>query len=129
MRTMSVKVELDELAARLDEYGFAYLVTVSDAGAAHVIAVTPRLTADGVVADALGRHSIANATAHPEVTMVWPPTQAGGYSLIVDGTATVGDEAITLSPTKAVLHRPAPGADGTRVGNDCQPVSLDTSEG
>ena len=106
---MSVKVELDELAARLDEYGFAYLVTVSDAGAAHVIAVTPRLTADGVVADALGRHSIANATAHPAVTMVWPPTQAGGYSLIVDGTATVGDESITVSPTKAVLHRPAPG--------------------
>ena len=117
---MSVKVELDELAARLDEYGFAYLVTVSDAGAAHVIAVTPRLTADGVVADALGRHSIANATAHPAVTMVWPPTQAGGYSLIVDGTATVGDESITVSPTRAVLHRPAPGADGTRVGNDCQ---------
>ena len=110
---MSVKVELDELAARLDEYGFAYLVTVSDAGAAHVIAVTPRLTADGVVADALGRHSIANATAHPAVTMVWPPTQAGGYSLIVDGTATVGDESITVSPTRAVLHRPAPGADGT----------------
>jgi hypothetical protein len=126
---MSVKVELDELAARLEEHGFAYLVTVSDVGAAHVIAVTPRLIGDGIVVDALGRHSIANATAHPSVTLVWPPTQSGGYSLIVDGIATVGDESITVSPTRAVLHRPAPDADGTRVGNDCQPVSLGTSEG
>ena len=121
---MSVKVELDELAARIDEYGFAYLVTVSDAGAAHVIAVTPRITTDGVVVDALGRHSIANATAHPSVTLVWPPTQPGGYSLIVDGGVAVGDDSVTVSPARAVLHRPAPGADGTRAGNDCQPVAL-----
>ena len=120
---MSVKVELDELAARTRRYGFAYLVTVSDAGAAHVIAVTPRLTADGVVVDALGpaldrqRHGAPGG--HPGVAT----DQAGGYSLIVDGTATVGDESVTVSPTRAVLHRPAPGADGTRVGNDCQPVA------
>jgi hypothetical protein len=99
-------------------------VTVSDAGAAHVIAVTPRITTDGVVVDALGRHSIANATTHPSVTLVWPPTQPGGYSLIVDGGVVIGDDSVTVSPARAVLHRPAPGADGTRVGNDCQPVAL-----
>ena len=123
---MSVKVELEELAKRLGEYRFAYLVTVSDAGAAHVIAVSPAVTDDGVVVDALGRHSIANATAHPDVTLVFPPSTDGGYSLIVDGTARVGDDSITVSPARAVLHRPAPGADGRRAGNDCQPVPLGT---
>ena len=121
---MSMKVELAELSERLREYGFAYLVTVSDEGRAHVLAVMPEVVGGGLLVDGIGKHSIANATAHADVTLVWPPADKGGYSLIVDGTAAVGDGELTVTPTKAILHRPAPGADGKRAGSDCQPVTL-----
>jgi hypothetical protein len=123
---MSMKVELGELADRLGDYGFAYLVTVGDEGRAHVLAVMPEATDDGLFVGGIGRHSVGNATARPTVTLVWPPVEAGGFSLIVDGSATVGDGELTVAPTKAILHRPAPGEDGKRIGSDCQTVGLPT---
>lgn len=45
-----------------------------------------------------------------EITLLWPPSVPGGYSLIVDGTASseTGDSGAVLAvtPTRAVLHRP-----------------------
>lgn len=124
---MSVKVDLDELAAKIGEYGFAYLVTVSGEGRAHVLAVTPDVVDGGVVLGGIGRHTLANVGENPTATLVWPPVVAGGYSLLVDGAATSDAEAatVTVSPTKAILHRPAPGEDGKRVGNDCLDISLE----
>jgi len=124
---MSTKVELDELAATLGGYGFAYLVTVGDGGRAHVLAVTPVLGDDGFAVGGVGRHSQANAAAHPDVTLVWPPLEPSGYSLLVDGTATVDGDTITVRPAKAMLHRPAPGPDGQRAGSDCVTVPLSTT--
>lgn len=121
---MSMKVELGELEARIGGFGFAYLVTVADEGPAHVLAVMPEVTDAGLLVGGIGKHSVGNATARPGVTLVWPPVEDGGYSLIVDGTATVGDSELTVIPTKAILHRPAPGADGKRVGSDCQDAGL-----
>lgn len=123
---MSLKVELGELAKTLEPYGFAYLVTVGDGGRAHVLAVTPVLGDDGLVVGGVGRHSQENAAERSDVTLVWPPPEPGGFSLLVDGAATVDGETITVAPTKAVLHRPAPGPDGLRAGSDCAPVSLDS---
>jgi hypothetical protein len=122
---MSLKVELGELAKTLEPYGFAYLVTVGDGGRAHVLAVTPVLGEDGLVVGGVGRHSQENAAERAGVTLVWPPAEPGGFSLLVDGAATVDGETITVAPTKAVLHRPAPGPDGLRAGSDCAPVSLE----
>jgi hypothetical protein len=122
---MSLKVELGELATSLESYGFAYLVTVGDGGRAHVLAVTPVLADEGLVVGGVGRHSQENATERPDVTLVWPPAEPGGFSLLVDGAATVDGETITVTPRKAVLHRPAPGPDGLRAGSDCAPVSLE----
>ena len=70
-----------------------------------------------------GRTTSRNATARPLVALLWPPTTAEGYSLIVDATFVAGAEIpggheLTLRPTKAVLHRPAPSG----VGSDCKPV-------
>lgn len=46
-------------------------------------------------------------------TLLWP-SQAGGFSLIADGSGTlVDDETVTITITSAVLHRPAPD-DGAR---------------
>lgn len=116
---MSVPVDLAELGAALERYAYAFLVTVNADRAAHLVAVVPRLEDGRFVVGGLGRTTSANATATPTVTLVWPPTDPTDYSLIVDGTARVGDDAVTVTPSRAVLHRAAVDADGARVGNDC----------
>ena len=120
---MSVKVDLGELTAKIDEYDFAYLVTVAGDGRAHVLSVWPEPTADGLVVDGVGRHSQENATDRPDVTLVWPPPKPDGFSLLVDGEARVDGSTITVAPTKAILHRPAAGPDGRRAGSDCADIA------
>ena len=121
---MSMKVELGELADRLQEYSYAYLVTVGDDGRAHLLAVLPELSPDALTISGVGKHSLANVATHPTATLVWPPAGPDGYSLIVDGTAVPGssDGEIVVTPTKAILHRPAVDDEGKRTGSDCAAV-------
>ena len=121
---MSVKVELGELAGRLADFDAAYLVTVSDEARSHVLSVWPEMTDGGILVDGVGRHTQANAAAHPDVTLVFPPVERGGYTLLVDGTATVDGTTVTIAPAKAILHRPAAGPDGRRAGSDCVDVGV-----
>ena len=82
---MSVKVDLDQLTEALADYTFAYLVTVGDDYHAHTVAVEPQL-GDGVIdVGPVGGSTRRNLTAHGNVTLVWPPSRRGGYTLIVDG--------------------------------------------
>ena len=114
---MSLKVDLGELATTLEPYGFAYLVTVGDNGRVHVLAVTPVLTDGGLVVGGVGRHSQANATERPDVTLVWPPTEPGGFSLLVDGTATVdgADDHRRPGQGDAPSAGPRPGRTARRI--------------
>lgn len=115
---MSIPVELAELAKTLQQYEFAYLVTIGDGGCAHVVAVSPELESDALTVAEVGRHTRANATARPGVTLVWPPRVRGDYSLIVDGTVETrplpadgtadASAGLRVRPSRAVLHRPAP---------------------
>src|SRR6478735_5381766 len=98
---MSVKVDLDQLADALADFSFAYLITVGDDYRAHTVAVEPVLSEGNLDVGTVGRHTREN------VTVVWPPRESGGYSLIVDGTGRPTDEALTIVPTRAVLHRKA----------------------
>lgn len=111
---MSIAVPLEDLADRLQEHPWGYLVTVRDDGRAQTLAVPTRLV-DGALVASVGRSTAANATARPNVTMVFPGADGAAFSLIVDGDATVatGDDApqLTVTPTWAVLHRPALGSD------------------
>ena len=121
---MSVKVDLDQLAEALTDFTVAYLVTVGDDYRAHTVAVDPVLT-DGVLdLGPVGRRTRRNAESHPDVTLVWPPRETGGYTLIVDGAAGLADAELRVIPTGAVLHRPAtsgaPTASG--CGDDCVPL-------
>ena len=117
---MSVKVELADLrAVAQQQMPFAYLMTVSDDAAAHAVAINPRIDDDVIRCDA-GRHSCANATARPNVSLLWPPADPADYSLIVDGTATVDGSVVRIRATRAVRHRPAPGG-----GSDCETVPLE----
>ena len=82
---MSVKVDLDKLADALADFTFAYLITVGDDYRAHTVAVSP-VFADGVfVVGTVGKHTRANVSEREDVTVIWPPREDGGYTLIVDG--------------------------------------------
>jgi hypothetical protein len=74
----------------------------------------------------VGRGTARNAAARSSISLCYPPTDEGGYSLIVDGQASVDGEAmVQFTPTGAVLHRPAPegfAGSTTGCGNDCEPV-------
>jgi hypothetical protein len=112
---MSVTVALEELHERIEACGpQAFLVTVSEAGEAHVVSVVVRRAGDAVAFDA-GRTSRANLRARPTATLLWPPApiaDAGNadddYSLIVDGRAAPSDDegdTVVVQPTAAVFHR------------------------
>jgi hypothetical protein len=103
---VSVPVSLDELQEKSAEFGWAYLLTVRDDLRPHAVAVSPTW-ADGALVMAVGRGSALNATARPSITLCFPPVDGTGFSLIVDGTAAVEGDVVTLTPTAAVLHRPA----------------------
>ena len=103
---MSVAIPIPELAGALADFTWCYVITVGDAGRSHVVAVAPTL-ADGVVTADVGRSTVANATARPDVVLVFPPRDHTAMSLIVDATFESA-EPFTLRPTKATLHRAAP---------------------
>lgn len=126
---MSIPVELARLAETLTRFRFAYLMTSSaDAGAPHVVAVTPAFDGTTLTIDGLGRRTRANAEARPAVGLVWPPLTAAEYSLIVDGEARLDGDTLRIRPTRAVLHRPAtpdtpapsdPSDSSASCGADC----------
>jgi len=98
-------VALEELARRVDEFGpHPFLVTTSSEGRAHVVSVAAQF--DGAQFSLQpGRTSRTNLAGNESVTLLWPGA-GGPYGLIVDGAARLdGDDAVTIAPTRAVLHR------------------------
>lgn len=122
---MSVKVDLDQLADALADFTFAYLITVGADYRAHTVAVDPVFAAGVLTVGSVGNSTRRNATQHPDVTLVWPPREAGGYTLIVDGAARPTDYSFAVAPSRAVLHRPAmPHSPAASPGclHDCVPL-------
>jgi hypothetical protein len=120
---MGTKVDLDRLATTLEDYSYAYLMTTGDNGRPHAVAVRTELIDTRLHVGGFGWRSRANALEQPVVALVYPPAAVGGYSLIVDGSATVDGDGLIVSPTVAVLHRPphpdAPPPD-SGCASDCQ---------
>src|SRR5580693_6719926 len=111
------KVDLKRLAAALGDYDFAYLITVGDDYRVHTVTVEPVLR-DGLLDVGLvGGRTCNNLANSSHATLLWPPRELGGYSLI-------GDETVQLEilPTRALLHRNAtsqiPAAANGRL-HDC----------
>ena len=114
---MNINVELGEIrAVAAEQAPFAYLLTVSDDARSHAVAITPDIGADTITCDA-GNRSCANAGERPNISLLWPPARPGDYSLIVDGHAAVEGSTVTVTPARAVRHRPVPGG-----GSDCAPA-------
>jgi hypothetical protein len=124
---VSIPVALGGLRAALEERGgTAYLLTVSDDARPHAVHC-PLRWAGAVLAADVGKRSAANAAARPAVSLLCPVRADGDYSLIVDGTAVVepheGGQRLLITPTKAVLHRPAAAPDpASACGADCVPL-------
>ena len=103
---MSVPVALTDLEGALAGYPWGYFVSVNAEPRAHMRAVPTRFVG-GVLLARVGAGTLVNVAARPSVTMVFPPSEPGAFSLIVDGTAEVRGDEVALHPTSAVLHQPA----------------------
>ena len=120
MGPVSVPVALDRLRDEVTRFGtHPFILTVSDSGRPHAVSATTAWDGDDLIAGC-GRSTASFATARPDISLLWPPIEPEGYSLIVDGTATVDDQQIRLRPSKAVLHRSAPSPDPlSSCSSDC----------
>jgi hypothetical protein len=130
---MSIPVELAGLAAALEDFGSGYLMTTTD-GAVKVVTVDPEVTDGVLVVERPGKGTVANLADNAAVTLVFPPREPRGFTLLVDGTGEVAGEDVRVTPTGAMLHRPRRHADGPpppafageqtdSCGNDCAPVT------
>ena len=121
---MSIPVDLealrDEVAAHERP---AYVITAGPDGAPHLVAAF--LTwSDGTFTAECGATTARNLGHRADVSVVVPPNEPDGYSLIFDATGEVVEgeaRTVRLTPVRAVLHRPAPGTAGGD-GHDCVPV-------
>lgn len=125
---MTIAIATERLRAESANFGLTpYLLTQGEDGRPHAVASSIAWHADGIRVRT-GKRSLANVAARPLVSLLWPPVEPGGYSLIVDGEGTIsgsGDTACAIiRPTRGVLHRPgaapAPAAQG--CGSDCVPL-------
>ena len=117
---------ISTLAEAISQYGReAWLLTVAADGP-HSSPVTVELRGDGI-ACALGASAAKNIAHQPNVSLFWPPTEPGGYALIVNGAATgerrpTGVTMAEITLTKSVLHRPGPRPENSDApcANDCR---------
>jgi hypothetical protein len=108
-RGVSIGVSVERLMTEVGQWGFGYLLTVSDDSRTHLVALRPLVAGDVLRFDAGGGRACRNAEARPQVSIVFPPgDHSDGFSLVVDGEATVEGDFVDVRPTSAVLHRPAP---------------------
>jgi hypothetical protein len=123
-------VDFERLADALTGYHYAYLVTVDDSYRVHTVDVEPELREQVIAVGLIGGRTRRNVENRSAVTLLWPPGEPGGYSLIVDGLAQLIDApdsdddtaVLRVVPTRALLHRKAdPASSGTAPGlrHDC----------
>jgi len=124
------KVDFERLADALGGYRFAYLVTVDDDYRVHTVTVEPELREEVLDVGLIGGRTRRNVESRSAVTLLWPPSDPGGYSLIVDGNGEIADSdssddstaGLLVVPTRSLLHRNAdPTTPGSATGclHDC----------
>jgi hypothetical protein len=122
MTPMTVPVGLEQLRSEAAKYGDApYLLTVSDDGRPHAVSVRVSWQ-EGDIELPGGSRSRSHAATRPEVTLLWPAIEDGGFSLIVDGSARVVGEQIVVRPASAVLHRSIASSPDREAGSECRTV-------
>ncbi len=102
---MSVVVDLAEIPERLADFDRGYLLTTRD-GLVKAVSVRAMAVDNTLLVPTPGRGSIANVGTNPAVTLLFPPLDSLGMSLLVDGTAEAEGDDVRVTPTGAVLHKP-----------------------
>ena len=118
---MSKPVDMQVLAKTVADYGFAYLITIADGDRIHISAVRPTFEGESLFVPEPSSRVRANMGQRPKVSLVWPPREPDGYSLIVDGVSQLEGDNLRVVPSRAILHRPeiiAP-PDGDSCTSDC----------
>jgi hypothetical protein len=120
---MSIPVDLADVARQLAQFDRAYLLSTADDRVKVVsVRVAEGAGTGTLLVRAPGRGSLANVAANPVVTLLFPPVDDGahaddadttpaahpGFSLLVDGRAEADGDDVRVTPTGAVLHKPAP---------------------
>ena len=119
---MSVAVALDEIRDEMANFGpTTYLLTVTDDQRPHAVSVVVGSEGDALVVR-VGSRTASNAAARSDVTLLWPPSAPGEFSLIVDGRGDVDGDRIAITPTKAVKHRAAVNGPDGAYQSDCVAV-------
>ncbi|GAA1183326.1 hypothetical protein GCM10009584_26740 [Ornithinimicrobium humiphilum] len=104
---MSIPVDLAALGEALGRHDVAYLLTSGDVRP-HVAQVELHLDAGAVVVAEPGRTARRVVGERPAVTLLLPPREPDGHTLLVDGTGELDDDgALRITPSHAVLHRAA----------------------
>lgn len=122
---MSIPVDLDALADTVGTFGAGYLLTAGH-GQIKAVSVTASVTDGVVIIPVTSRRSAANLRTSPVATLLFPPREERGYTLLVDGTAEAVEEGFRFTPSQAVLHRPAAYSEAPvarpegSCGNDCR---------
>ena len=108
------------LAEAISHYGHnAYLLTVAQDGP-HTSHVTIELRGSSI-GGAVGASATRNIAREPNPSLFWPPTELGGYALIVNGAAARERRAtgamaeITLTNPCCIVQAPGPTTATRRV--------------
>jgi hypothetical protein len=109
---MSIPVDVADLARALEDFGAGYLLSTAGDGRVKAVSVESEVVDGVLVITDPGRGSAANIAANPTVTLLFPPREPRGFTLLVDGTAEATEQQARVTPATAVLHRPAAHADG-----------------
>lgn len=109
---MTIPIPLDRLAETLWHFDSAVLVTLREGTWPRVLTVDPYVEGGLVVVPSPNPSGLKHVAANPLVTIYWPSPHRHGYTLIVDGIATVSGKDLHIEPDHAVLHRPSAHSDG-----------------
>lgn len=127
---MSVPVSPEDLGATASRYGQgAFLLTDGEDHRPHITHVEVGIEA-AVVDCEVGRTAARNVATNPKVSLLWAPFEPEGHSLIADGDAVVetNDKGgrVSVSVSRAVLHRPLPAARTatSECESDCVELEL-----
>lgn len=107
---MGETVDMRVLAKTVANYGFAYLITIADGDRIHTSVVHPTVGVESLTMAAPSSRVQANTKQRPKVSLVWPPREPNGYSLIVDGVAELDDSTLRVvchprNPASTRNHR------------------------
>ena len=122
---MSIPVALPDLASTLERFGSGFLLTTAGERI-KVVVVDPVVDGSTLRISDPGSGTRANLAANPVLTLTYAPLTPRDHALIVDGTGHLDGSDVVVTPTGAVLHRPASHASGPvsedGCGHDCRPV-------